>query len=107
MQVSDQWNWGLFDFVWAAVVLWGAVFMYEWVARKGRTTVFRAAVGLAVVTALVLVWINAAVGVIGDGVVRLRQTWPSRGAIASAMAEAMARWLFLAVRKRPSWGLVL
>jgi hypothetical protein len=26
------------------------------------------------------------VGVIGDGVVRLRQTWPSRGAIASAMA---------------------
>jgi hypothetical protein len=67
----DGWNWDLFDFVWAGTVLFGAGLTYELIARKGGTTAYRAAVGVAVATALILVWINAAVGIIGDGPVNL------------------------------------
>jgi hypothetical protein len=66
MQASDEWNWDLFDFIFAGAVLFGAALGYELVAPRGGTTAYRAAVGVAAVTALVLVWINAAVGIIGD-----------------------------------------
>ena len=66
MQFSDEWNWDLFDFVFAGTVLFGAGLTYELIAKKGGTTAYRAAVGLAVATALILIWVNAAVGIIGD-----------------------------------------
>jgi hypothetical protein len=66
MQVSEEWNWGLFDFIFAFVVLFGAGLTYELVARKADTSAYKAGVGVAVVAALLLVWINAAVGIIGD-----------------------------------------
>ena len=66
MQFSDEWNWDLFDFVFAGALLFGAGLTYELVAKKDGTTAYRAAVGVAVATALILVWVNAAVGIIGD-----------------------------------------
>ena len=66
MQFSDEWNWDLFDFVFAGTLLFGAGLTYELVAKKGGTTAYRAAVGVAVAMALALVWVNAAVGIIGD-----------------------------------------
>ncbi len=66
MQISDEWNWDLFDFVFAGTLLFGAGLTYELVANKGGTAAYRSAVGLAVATALILVWVNAAVGIIGD-----------------------------------------
>ena len=39
---------------------------YVLVARKMRSRAYRLAVGLAVATALVLTWVNLAVGIIGD-----------------------------------------
>jgi hypothetical protein len=67
----EGWNWGPFDFVFATVLLYGSALTYELVARTGRTTAYRAAVGLAVATGLLLIWVNAAVGIIGDGPVNL------------------------------------
>jgi hypothetical protein len=66
MQFSDEWDWDLFDFAFAATLLSGAAVTYEVIAKKEGTTAYRAAVGVAVATALVLVWINAAAGIIGD-----------------------------------------
>ncbi len=66
MQFSDEWNWDLFDFVFAGTVLSGAALTHELVAKKGGTAAYRVAVGIAVATALVLVWVNGAVGIIGD-----------------------------------------
>src|SRR3989344_4880323 len=60
------WNWTFFDFVFMGILLYGAALAYELVARKMSNSAYRAAVGLAVVTAVLLVWINAAVGIIGD-----------------------------------------
>ena len=43
----------------------------EPIEREHGTTAYRAAVGIACVTGLVLLWINAAAGIIGDGPVNL------------------------------------
>jgi hypothetical protein len=66
MQFSDEWDWGVFDFVFAAVLLFGSLLTYELIARMGDDLAYKAGAGVAVVAALLLVWINAAVGIIGD-----------------------------------------
>jgi hypothetical protein len=62
----EEVNWTLSDFVFAGTILFGAAFTYELIARKGGTTAYRAAVGIACAAGLLLVWVNAAVGVIGN-----------------------------------------
>jgi hypothetical protein len=58
--------WSLGDFVVAGVLLFGTGVTYELVARKESTIAYRAAVGIACAAALLLVWINLAVGIIGS-----------------------------------------
>ena len=53
------------DFVFAGALLFGTGLTYELVARKGGTIAYRVAVGIACATGFVLVFINAAVGIIG------------------------------------------
>jgi hypothetical protein len=67
----EEVNWTLADFIFAGVLLFGAALTFELVASKGGTTVYRAAVAIACAAGLLLVWINAAVGIIGDGPVNL------------------------------------
>lgn len=67
MQFSDEVVWGFFDFVFMGTLLFGAGVVYEWVASRMNSGSYRTAVGLAVVSAVLLVWINAAAGIIGDG----------------------------------------
>ena len=66
MQFTDEVVWDLADFAVAGVLLFGAGLTYELVARKGGTTAYRAATGIAMATALALVWMNLAVGLIGN-----------------------------------------
>ncbi len=66
MQFDTGVDWNLFDFVVAGALLFGSGLAYELIARKGGNTAYRAAVGVAVATALLLVWINLAVGIIGS-----------------------------------------
>jgi hypothetical protein len=58
--------WSLGDFVVAGVLLFGTGVTYELVATKEGTIAYRAAVGIACAAALLLVWINLAVGIIGS-----------------------------------------
>jgi hypothetical protein len=67
----DGWNWDLFDFIFMGILLFGTGLTYELIARKGGSIAYRVAVGVACATGLVLVWINAAVGIIGDGPINL------------------------------------
>jgi hypothetical protein len=66
MQFTDEVVWTLFDFIFAGTLLFGTGLAYELVARKGGTIAYRAAVGLALAAALLLIWINGAVGIIGS-----------------------------------------
>jgi hypothetical protein len=66
MQVTDQVRWDLADFAVAGALLVGTGLMYELAARKAGNIAYRAAVGVALATALLLVWMNLAVGIIGE-----------------------------------------
>jgi len=68
MQVTDEVGWSLADFVFAGALLVGAGLTYELIARTMTNTAYRAAVGVALAAALILVWLSLGVGIIGrDG----------------------------------------
>ena len=66
MQITDEVVWTVFDFAFAGVLLVGTVLMYELAARKAPNIAYRAAVGVALATAFILIWITGAVGIIGS-----------------------------------------
>ena len=66
MQLSGEWDWTLSDFIFMGILIFCTGLAYELVASRGGTTLYRVAVGVAVVTAFLLVWVSAAVGIIGD-----------------------------------------
>ncbi len=66
MQFTDEVVWDLADFAVAGVLLFGAGLTYELIARKAGHIAYRAAVGVAVAAALLLVWMNLAVGIMGN-----------------------------------------
>ena len=65
MQVTDQVVWDVADFAFFGALLVGAGVTYELAARMTGNTAYRAAVGVALAAAFILVWMNLAVGVIG------------------------------------------
>jgi hypothetical protein len=66
MQITDEVVWDLADFAVAGVLLVGTGLMYALAARKAGNIAYRAAVGVAIATAFILVWLVGAVGVIGE-----------------------------------------
>ena len=66
MRFTDDVNWDETDFVVFGVMLFGACGTYELAARMTGNTAYRAAVGVAVVAAFILIWMNLAVGIIGS-----------------------------------------
>lgn len=65
MQVTDEVDWGLADFAIAGALMIGVGLACELAVRTTDNTAYRAAVGVALAAALILIWINLAVGVIG------------------------------------------
>jgi hypothetical protein len=63
---GEGWHWTLSDFVIMSGLMFGVGLAYELIARKWRTTAYRAAVGVALAAAFLLIWINGAVGIIGS-----------------------------------------
>ena len=101
MQVTDEVNWSVFDFAVAGGLLVGTGLLYELAARKARTPVYRAAVGVGVGAALLLTWVNLAVGIIGEPDERANVLYlgvPAVGIIGAVIARleprGMARALF-------------
>ncbi|MEG4281348.1 hypothetical protein QUA62_28380 [Microcoleus sp. MON1_C1] len=120
MLFTDQVAWDLIDFIVAGTLIFGTGLAYELVARKGGTMAYRVAVGIALATAFLLVWMNLAVGIIGSednpvnlmyfGVVaigilgatiaRLRPRGMARTLFATALAQALVPVIALII-KRP------
>ena len=101
MQVTDEVNWSLFDFVVAGALLVGTGLLYELAVRKAGTVVYRAAAGVAVGAAFLLTWVNLAVGIIGEPDERANVLYlgvPAVGIIGAVIArlqpQGMARALF-------------
>lgn len=66
MQFTDEVNWKLADFVIMGTVLFGLGLAYELIARRSEKTIYRVAIGIALVSSFLLFWVNAAVGIIGS-----------------------------------------
>jgi peptidoglycan/LPS O-acetylase OafA/YrhL len=88
------------DFAVFGAMLLGAGIVYAFARRKTRNSAYRAAVGVALGSAFLLVWINGAVGILGDeddvanmmffGVLGI-------GAVGAAVCRFEARGMMLAL----------
>jgi GNAT superfamily N-acetyltransferase len=65
MQVTDEVDWGVADFAIFGAMLAGAGGTFELAVRMTGDNAYRAAVGVALAAAFILVWMNLAVGIIG------------------------------------------
>jgi hypothetical protein len=66
MQFTDEVNWDATDFAVFGAMLAVACGTYELAARMTGNRAYRAAVGVAIAAAFILVWMNLAVGIIGN-----------------------------------------
>jgi hypothetical protein len=66
MQVTDEVDWGISDFITFGVMLIVAGGMVELAARQSGNGFYRAGAGVAVAAAFLLVWVNLAVGFLGS-----------------------------------------
>ncbi len=122
MQFSGEVNWTLFDFVVAGGLLAGTGLIYELAVGRVAATAYRLAVAAALLTALLLVWVNLAVGLIGSekdpvnglylGVLavafigsiaaRLEPRGVARALFGAAIAQAMVPVVGLAIGSVPA-----
>jgi hypothetical protein len=119
MQITDQVVWDLADFAVAGALLFGTGLTYVLAARKAGNIAYRVAVGVALATALILVWMNLAVGLIGSEdnpanllyggvlavgligaiIARFRPHGMARALFATALAQALVPVIALIVWK--------
>ena len=124
---TDGVNWGPGDFLAAAVMILGAGLLYEWAATRVGTTTHRIAVVIMAGAALLLVWINLAVGIIGEpgnpvnllyfgvlavlivgaSIARLEPRGMSLALFATAGAQALVPVIALVVGQTSNWPLDL
>ena len=65
MRFTDEVNWDGTDFIVAGALVAGTGLAFELAARANAGHAYRAAVGLALAAAFLLVWLNLAVGIVG------------------------------------------
>jgi len=66
MQITPEVNWTASDFVFAIVMLGGVGLAYELAVRASGSTAYRAGAAVALGAGLLLLWANAAVGIVGS-----------------------------------------
>ena len=121
MQFTDDVVWTASDFVFAAVLLFGSLGIYEIAVRKTGDAAYRAAVGVALGATFLLVWANGAVGIIGSEnnpanlmyygvlavgiagafVARFQPEGMARALIATALAQMLVPVIALIIWKPP------
>jgi hypothetical protein len=116
--------WTLFDFVFASALIFGTGLTYVLVARKAGNIAYRAAVGIALAAAFLLVWLTGAVGIIGSEdnnansmyfgvlavgiigaiVTRFRPHGMARALLATALAQALVAVIVLIIGLGSPWS---
>ena len=66
MQVTDEVNWTASDFVFAAALIGGVGLVMELAVRSTRSIAYRGGVAVLAAVGFLLIWMNAAVGIIGN-----------------------------------------
>jgi hypothetical protein len=84
MQFTTEVRWGPIDFAAAAILIGGLGLAFELAVRRTTNIAYRLAAALAALTAFSLIWINLAVGFIGD------EGTPANLMFAGILAVALA-----------------
>lgn len=66
MQFTAEVRWTASDFVFAGVLLFGSLGTFELLTRRSTRIAYHAGIGLTLLGIVLLVWINAAVGIVGS-----------------------------------------
>lgn len=66
MQFTQEVAWTLFDFIFAGLLIFGTGMTFKIITYNSNNWVFRAAVAIALGSGFLLIWSNAAVGIIGS-----------------------------------------
>jgi hypothetical protein len=66
MQFTDEVVWDVADFVIFGALIVGAGVAFELAAKKTGNAAYKTGVGLALAAAFLLIWVNGAVGIIGN-----------------------------------------
>lgn len=110
MRFTDEVDWTASDFLFAGVLFASVGLAFELIARRSGSLAYRIGAALALLAALLTVWVNAAVGMIGSEdnlfnllfggvlaialvgalVARLEPAGMSRAMVAAAVAQAVA-----------------
>ena len=124
LPLTAGWAWTLFDFVFAGVLIFGTGLAFVLAARKVGNIAYRAAVGVALAAAFLLVWVTGAVGIIGSEdnnanlmyfgvlavgflgaiVARFRPHGMARALFATALAQALVALIVLAFGLGLPWS---
>lgn len=120
MQFSDEVNWSRFDFVVFGAMLLSVGGLFELALRVSGNKAYRLAAGLALAASFLLVWANAAVGIIGsednpanrmfEGVLALGflgaliVRWRAAGMVWVMLAMAAAQLLACVAALLAGWG---
>lgn len=67
MQFTQEVKWTLSDFIIMGILIFSTGFAYVLLSRYAPGFIHRAAIGLAIGTTFLLIWVNLAVGLIGSG----------------------------------------
>lgn len=63
MQFTNEVKWDLLDFVTIGALLFGTGLLYELVAHRIKSNTYRIALGLGLLAAVALIWVELAVGI--------------------------------------------
>lgn len=61
-----DWNWSIFDFIVAAIILFGTAFFINLVVFSNKTFITKVLISLAIMMVVCLVWVELAVGIFGS-----------------------------------------
>jgi hypothetical protein len=66
MRFTEEVDWTAFDFVFAAAMLYGVCALYELAIRLNGDVAYRMGTVVALAAGFLTIWVNGAVGIIGD-----------------------------------------
>lgn len=66
MQFSDEWDWKLPDFIIIGILLAGVGYAYQLIVTGSKNNLRQVAIGIVLAAAMVLIWIELAVGPFGS-----------------------------------------
>ncbi|WP_346984071.1 hypothetical protein [Chryseobacterium sp. POE27] len=64
--LMKDWNWSIFDFIVATVILFGTAFFVNLVVLSNKAFITKVLISLVILMIVCLVWIELAVGIFGS-----------------------------------------